>query len=224
MLLQHATGPYDPMDQVMEDRLNAILEAAVAQDAAAIKAQFAPNAIAAQPELDDQIEALLAYYNNETWEFEIPATGISESRNETGGTTRSYEMHSRIDGEKYYLVAMHAVVNDTTEPDNVGIWSLFLLHVDVPVRERYYIKGENDMVTTCVGTPEWSGQYRNITKEQTISAKDETFIFSGLAPQPAERKCPLVPNESPFDEEKSNVRMHCAAPCLFDSFVLVLGQ
>ena len=44
MLLQHATGPYDPMDQVMEDRLNAILEAAVAQDAAAIKAQFAPNA------------------------------------------------------------------------------------------------------------------------------------------------------------------------------------
>ena len=53
MLLQHATGPYDPMDQVMEDRLNAILEAAVAQDAAAIKAQFAPNAIAAQPELDE---------------------------------------------------------------------------------------------------------------------------------------------------------------------------
>ena len=40
MLLQHATGPYDPMDQVMEDRLNAILEAAVAQDAAAIKAQL----------------------------------------------------------------------------------------------------------------------------------------------------------------------------------------
>ena len=38
MLLQHATGPYDPMDQVMEDRLTAILEAAVAQDAAAIKA------------------------------------------------------------------------------------------------------------------------------------------------------------------------------------------
>ena len=43
MLLQHATGPYDPMDRVMEDRLNAILEAAVAQDAAAIKAQFADS-------------------------------------------------------------------------------------------------------------------------------------------------------------------------------------
>ena len=55
-------------------------------------------------------------------------------------------------------------------------------------------------------------------------AKDETFIFSGFAPQPAERKCPLVPNESPFDEEKSNVRMYCAASHLLVSFVLVLGQ
>ena len=146
-LVQHAVGGlYDPTDQIAEDQLNAILEAAVAQDVAAIKAQFAPNAIAAQPELDDQIEALLAYYNNETWEFEIPATGISESRNETGGTTRSYEMHSRIDGEKYYLVAMHAVVNDTTEPDNVGIWSLFLFRTDYPIESAYYVKDEDNMV------------------------------------------------------------------------------
>ena len=146
-LVQHAVGGiYDPTDQIAVEQLNAILDAVVAQDAAAIKAQFAPNAVAAQPELDDQIEALLAYYNNETWEFEMPATGISESRNETGGTTRSYEMHSRIDGEKYYLVAMHAVVNDTTEPDNVGIWSLFLFRTDYPIESAYYVKDEDNMV------------------------------------------------------------------------------
>lgn len=146
-LVQHAVGGiYDPTDQIAVEQLNAILDAVVAQDAAAIKAQFAPNAVAAQPELDDQIEALLAYYNNETWEFEIPATGISESRNETGGTTRSYEMHSRIDGEKYYLVSMHAVVNDTTEPDNIGIWSLFLFRTDYPIESAYYVKDEDNMV------------------------------------------------------------------------------
>lgn len=61
-LVQHGVGGlYDPTDQIAEDQLNAILEAAVAQDAAAIKAQFAPNAIAAQPELDSQIEALFDY-------------------------------------------------------------------------------------------------------------------------------------------------------------------
>ena len=146
-LVQHAVGGiYDPTKQMVNNQLTVILNAVTSQDAAAVKAQFAPNAIAAQPELDDQIEALLAYYNNETWEFEMPATGISESRNETGGTTRSYEMHSRIDGEKYYLVAMHAVVNDTTEPDNVGIWSLFLFRTDYPIESAYYVKDEDNMV------------------------------------------------------------------------------
>ena len=146
-LVQHAVGGiYDPTKQMVNNQLTVILNAVTSQDAAAVKAQFAPNAIAVQPELDSQIEALLAYYNNETWEFEIPATGISESRNETGGTTRSYEMHSRIDGEKYYLVAMHAVVNDTTEPDNVGIWSLFLFRTDYPIESAYYVKDEDNMV------------------------------------------------------------------------------
>ena len=84
MLLQHATGPYDPMDRVMEDRLNAILEAAVAQDAAAIKAQFAPNAIAAQPELDDQIEALLDYYAGKSWEIDSPGCMTMDSSNADG--------------------------------------------------------------------------------------------------------------------------------------------
>ena len=146
-LVQHAVGGiYDPTKQMVNNQLTVILNAVTSQDAAAVKAQFAPNAIAVQPELDSQIEALLAYYNNETWEFEIPATGISESRNETGGTTRAYEMHSRIDGEKYYLVAMHAVVNDTTEPDNVGIWSLFLFRTDYPIESAYYVKDEDNMV------------------------------------------------------------------------------
>jgi hypothetical protein len=146
-LVQHAVGGiYDPTKQMVNNQLTVILNAVTSQDAAAVKAQFAPNAIAAQPELDSQIEALLAYYNNETWEFEIPATGISESRNETGGTTRSYEMHSRIDGEKYYLVSMHAVVNDTTEPDNIGIWSLFLFRTDYPIESAYYVKDEDNMV------------------------------------------------------------------------------
>ena len=159
-LVQHAVGGiYDPTDQIAVEQLNAILDAVVAQDAAAIKAKFAPNAVAAQPELDSQIEALLAYYNNETWEFEIPATGISESRNETGGTTRSYEMHSRIDGEKYYLVSMHAVVNDTTEPDNVGIWSLFLFRTDYPIESAYYVKDEDNMVGIYVDLPPKHMQY-----------------------------------------------------------------
>lgn len=146
MLLQHATGPYDPMDRVMEDRLNAILEAAVAQDAAAIKAQFAPNAIAAQPELDSQIEALFDYYDSENGEIDNISGRTGSATDGAGGKNRYYEMSGKIVSGEMYLVYIRAITEDTNDPDNVGVWSLFLLHVDVPVRERYYIKGENDMV------------------------------------------------------------------------------
>lgn len=79
-LVQHAVGGlYDPTDQIAEDQLNAILETAVAQDVAAIKAQFAPNAIAAQPELDDQIEALLDYYAEKSWEIDSPGCMTMDS-------------------------------------------------------------------------------------------------------------------------------------------------
>lgn len=95
MLLQHATGPYDPMDQVMEDRLNAILEAAVAQDAAAIKAQFAPNAIAVQPELDSQIEALFDYYDSENGEIDNISGRAGSASDGAGGKNRYYEMSGK---------------------------------------------------------------------------------------------------------------------------------
>ena len=111
MLLQHATGPYDPMDQVMEDRLNAILEAAVAQDAAAIKAQFAPNAIAAQPELDSQIEALLDYYAGKSWEIDSPGCMTMDSSNAdgTGGRASSFQMHGMILTDRFYRFSLRGI-------------------------------------------------------------------------------------------------------------------
>ena len=58
-LVQHAVGGiYDPTKQMVNNQLTVILNAVTSQDAAAVKAQFAPNAIAVQPELDSQIEAL----------------------------------------------------------------------------------------------------------------------------------------------------------------------
>ena len=132
-LVQHAVGGiYDPTDQIAEDQLNAILEAAVAQDAAAIKAQFAPNAVAAQPELDDQIEALL---------------------DGTGGRTSSFQMHGMILTDRFYRFSLRGISVDTKNPDNVGIWALFLLQVDQPTDYAYCVAGEDDMVGIYVDLP-----------------------------------------------------------------------
>lgn len=148
-LVQHAVGGiYDPTDQIAEDQLNAILEAAVAQDAAAIKAQFAPNAVAAQPELDDQIEALLDYYAGKPWEIDSPGCMTMDSSNAdgTGGRTSSFQMHGMILTDRFYRFSLRGISVDTKNPDNVGIWALFLLQVDQPTDYAYCVAGEDDMV------------------------------------------------------------------------------
>ena len=155
-LVQHAVGGiYDPTDQIAEDQLNAILEAAVAQDAAAIKAQFAPNAVAAQPELDDQIEALLDYYAGKPWEIDSPGCMTMDSSNAdgTGGRTSSFQMHGMILTDRFYRFSLRGISVDTKNPDNVGIWALFLLQVDQPTDYAYCVAGEDDMVSIYVDLP-----------------------------------------------------------------------
>ena len=155
-LVQHAVGGlYDPTDQIAEDQLNAILEAAVAQDAAAIKAQFAPNAIAAQPELDDQIEALLDYYAGKSWEIDSPRCMTMDSSNAdgTGGRASSFQMHGMILTDRFYRFSLRGISVDTKNPDNVGIWALFLLQVDQPTDYAYCVAGEDDMVGIYVDLP-----------------------------------------------------------------------
>lgn len=155
-LVQHAVGGiYDPTDQIAEDQLNAILEAAVVQDAAAIKAQFAPNAVAAQPELDDQIEALLDYYAGKPWEIDSPGCMTMDSSNAdgTGGRTSSFQMHGMILTDRFYRFSLRGISVDTKNPDNVGIWALFLLQVDQPTDYAYCVAGEDDMVGIYVDLP-----------------------------------------------------------------------
>ena len=155
-LVQHAVGGiYNPTDQIAVEQLNAILDAVVAQDAAAIKAQFAPNAVAAQPELDDQIEALLDYYAGKSWEIDSPGCMTMDSSNAdgTGGRASSFQMHGMILTDRFYRFSLRGISVDTKNPDNVGIWALFLLQVDQPTDYAYCVAGEDDMVGIYVDLP-----------------------------------------------------------------------
>ena len=155
-LVQHAVGGiYDPTKQMVNNQLTVILNAITSQDAAAIKAQFAPNAIAAQPELDDQIEALLDYYAGKSWEIDSPGCMTMDSSNAdgTGGRTGSFQMHGMILTDRFYRFSLRGISVDTKNPDNVGIWALFLLQVDKPTDYAYCVAGEDDMVGIYVDLP-----------------------------------------------------------------------
>lgn len=155
-LVQHAVGGiYDPTKQMVNNQLTVILNAVTSQDAAAVKAQFAPNAIAAQPELDDQIEALLDYYAGKSWEIDSPGCMTMDSSNAdgTGGRASSFQMHGMILTDRFYRFSLRGISVDTKNPDNVGIWALFLLQVDQPTDYAYCVAGEDDMVGIYVDLP-----------------------------------------------------------------------
>ena len=155
-LVQHAVGGiYDPTKQMVNNQLTVILNAVTSQDAAAIKAQFAPNAIAAQPELDDQIEALRDYYAGKSWEIDSPGCMTMDSSNAdgTGGQISSFQMHGMILTDRFYRFSLRGISVDTKNPDNVGIWALFLLQVDQPTDYAYCVAGEDDMVGIYVDLP-----------------------------------------------------------------------
>ena len=96
-LVQHAVGGiYDPTKQMVNNQLTVILNAVTSQDAAAVKAQFAPNAIAVQPELDSQIEALFDYYDSENGEIDNISGRAGSASDGAGGKNRYYEMSGMI--------------------------------------------------------------------------------------------------------------------------------
>ncbi|MFR4994324.1 MAG: hypothetical protein ACLTCV_06680 [Oscillospiraceae bacterium] len=49
--------------------------------------------------------------------------------------------------------SLRGISVDTKNPDNVGIWALFLLQVDQPTDYAYCVAGEDDMVGIYVDLP-----------------------------------------------------------------------
>ena len=157
-LVQNAVGGiYDPTKQMVNNQLTVILNAVTSQDAAAVKAQFAPNAIAAQPELDSQIEALFDYYDSENGEIDNISGHAGSASDGAGGKNRYYEMSGKNISGETYLVYIRAITEDTNDPDNVGVWALLLRRkadeADYPDGLSYHVKGEEDMIGVYVGLP-----------------------------------------------------------------------
>lgn len=157
-LVQNAVGGiYDPTKQMVNNQLTVILNAVTGQDTAAVKAQFAPNAIAVQPELDSQIEALFDYYDSENGEIDNISGHAGSASDGAGGKNRYYEMSGKIISGETYLVYIRAITEDTNDPDNVGVWALLLRRkadeADYPDGLSYHVKGEEDMIGVYVGLP-----------------------------------------------------------------------
>lgn len=121
------SGLYD-RDYGREDRLlENVIAAVEAKDAEAIKKLFSVNAIAAAGDLDQQIAELMEFYEGELVSLDSPASANHKShhgRIRIESTEATFELQTT---EEAYRVAMSFCVTDTTDENNVGITSIYII-------------------------------------------------------------------------------------------------
>lgn len=109
--------------RIMRDALPLI----EAKDAEKLQQMFAANAQIAQPDLENQIRALLSYCECSSGRLEISAAEVRQNFDGKGGKTADCLLTGEITSEPRHLVAMRVVTEDRHCPDNVGIWSIYLI-------------------------------------------------------------------------------------------------
>ena len=111
-------------------------------DNEAIKALFAPNALSKVDDMEKAIMDLLEYYQGEHSDFymEGPMTSLEKHdghiRKQMDGT---YDV-STDKGD--YRIAIRYVHIDTLNPDNVGIWYVYIIKVEDDPNQEYAYWGD----------------------------------------------------------------------------------
>ena len=121
----------DNDEKVANKRFEQILDAIENSDENALKKLFSQKSIAVDNDLEESIFELFDFYQGELVYYNNWSGPIVEEGKNDDGTSRSYKfMESTYDVEtskQKYCFAIKEYVSDTADPDNVGIYSLYVI-------------------------------------------------------------------------------------------------
>ena len=107
-------------------RMQQIADAVDNQDKAALKALFSNRAVEQATDLDQRLDYFLSFFPSGglTWERDALGSEVDVDRN--GRKTELLEAHYTVSagGNDYYLVFKDFTVNETIDPENVGLYGL----------------------------------------------------------------------------------------------------
>lgn len=126
-------------ENLSDEIVSQLLDAATSGDIEAIVSLFAPNALQETGDLAQDAAAFAAYLQGTQFAFEREHNIVEKSWNY--GTYRQEEQtcYAITSEMQTYRLAMLAITHDDEKPDDVGIWSLSLIRSeDDPCPERTY--------------------------------------------------------------------------------------
>lgn len=113
-----------------ESNMVNLLKCLQKEDRSAIKSLFAPNKIADIEDFDEDIDDLLNYYNGKYLSYGSGGIGAFKDSN-YGDIVKYYDMSYDVTTtEDIYRFHLIWYIQDTTDADNVGIWSLSIIRFD----------------------------------------------------------------------------------------------
>ena len=145
---------YDTTGSKAADILKEAVSLIDTKDAEKLQQMFAVNAQIEQPDLEKQIQSLFAYYDRTSDSVEVGGSEIRRDFDGKGGRTTYGWLSGEIVSETRYLIAARVVMEDNRTPDNVGLWSIYIIRAeDEPDYPEFSYWGEvrTDKVGAYVG-------------------------------------------------------------------------
>ena len=122
---------------------DSLIDAIKNKDKSALTSLFSKNAVEPITDFDTQVTALFDFYEGNVASYDDWAGPYVEHSWEDDQELKvMYSTYDIDTGEQIYRLAIRTVVIDTLSPDNVGIWSLYIIKMEDDPTPNYAYRGD----------------------------------------------------------------------------------
>lgn len=133
-------------DKTANQKFEMIIEALENKNADELTKLFSENAINNDDDFNEKVDSLFEYYHGDLVSYDDwDALAVYDSVNESGDNRRvkSYDLTYDVETtEQKYRFAIHYVIEDTADKNNVGIWSLYIIKAEDDTDLRFAYRGD----------------------------------------------------------------------------------
>ena len=131
--------------QIANEQLEALLEAIQSKNAQAVKELFSDNAWAESGNMEKSILVLFDYFQGELVSYKSWAGPSVHATKNHGEYWKSYDRTYDFETtQDKYRLAMEIITVDTTDADNIGIRSLYIIRFEDDTRPNFAYWGDGE--------------------------------------------------------------------------------
>ena len=132
-------------NQIANEQLEALLEAIQSKNAQAVKELFSDNAWAESGNMEKSILVLFDYFQGELVSYKSWAGPSVHATKNHGEYWKSYDCTYDFETtQDKYRLAMEIITVDTTDADNIGIRSLYIIRFEDDTRPNFAYWGDGE--------------------------------------------------------------------------------